>query len=216
MDVGLLQLLQLADSALPIGTLAHSFGFETLAAEDTLRVDCLAEALDTYLEESLLMEATFCRAAYGTAVTAASLRDLNGLLSARKPAREMRDASLTLGRRFLAILRVCTGEEHWEKVGLCHLSIAFGLACRQLGINEDFCILAFLEQSCATVLSAVVRLMPLGQLSASVLLWELKPKIAEVCRRSRDFNPRQVPSFNLALEIASMRHPLLETRLFIS
>ncbi len=138
MDVGLLQLLQLADSALPIGTLAHSFGFETLAAEDTLRVDCLAEALDTYLEESLLMEATFCRAAYGTAVTAASLRDLNGLLSARKPAREMRDASLTLGRRFLAILRVCTGEEHWEKVGLCHLSIAFGLACRQLGIERRF------------------------------------------------------------------------------
>ena len=60
-----LQLLHLADSALPIGGLAHSFGLESLVARELLGVGELAEFLRGFLEEAGLVEAVFCRAGFG-------------------------------------------------------------------------------------------------------------------------------------------------------
>src|SRR6185437_2901191 len=60
----LLKLLQLADSALPIGSAAHSFGIETLVAEELLTVEHLAQFLEDYLHETGALESVFCRRAY--------------------------------------------------------------------------------------------------------------------------------------------------------
>ena len=59
-----LRLLHLADSALPVGALAHSFGIESLTSSGALRVADLPSFLQGYLEEAGVMEAAFCRAAY--------------------------------------------------------------------------------------------------------------------------------------------------------
>ena len=47
-----LRLLHLADSALPIGSLAHSFGLESLVAAELLCVRELPEFLRGFLEEA--------------------------------------------------------------------------------------------------------------------------------------------------------------------
>ena len=56
--------MQLADSALPIGSAAHSFGLETLIAENHLDARGLADFLRDYLAETGVVEAVFCRAAH--------------------------------------------------------------------------------------------------------------------------------------------------------
>ena len=60
----LLRLMQLADSALPIGTTAHSFGLETLVAEGNLIVAQLELFLRDYLEEAGGVEIVICRLGY--------------------------------------------------------------------------------------------------------------------------------------------------------
>lgn len=93
--------MQLADSALPVGSAAHSFGLEMLTADGVLAADSLPSFLRDYLQETGVLEAAFCRAGHrqaGVGWTA-----LNQQLSARKPAQESRAASLTLGRRFLQL-----------------------------------------------------------------------------------------------------------------
>lgn len=210
-DLQLLQLLHLADSALPIGTLAHSWGLETLVDDGVIAAGDVRELVNDLLEEQLFLEAVFCRAGYRAAGDEPALAMLNSLASARKPGRETRDASLAMGRRFIRLLPDMESES--ENI---HYSVAFGAVCSRVGIAEDYAALAFLEQSCASILSCLVRLLPLGQARANSILWQAKPRIVATAQLSRGCSPQTAPCFTPALDIAAMRHPLLETRLFVS
>ncbi len=208
----LLKLIQLADSALPVGGAAHSFGLETLVAEELLTRETLAAFLRDYLEEIGVLEAGFCRAAYHVACS--NWPVLNQELSARKPARENREASLILGRRFLQLLGTLEGCEIPE--GESHYAMAFGYAGRMLRVPESSTAAVYLQQSVTALVSACLRLMPVGQQRAARLLWDLKPAILKAVQASAVAELAAVPAFTPLLEIASMRHVVLETRLFIS
>lgn len=230
-NFGFLRLLQLADSALPIGSTAHSFGLETLVSEGGLRVEQLEHFLHNYLSEMGRLESVFCRLGYRLApcpdmhLFQERWSDLNNHLSAMKPARESRVASATLGRRFLQL--VYGLEVHpllqyalqtTKGGGENHYSIAFGLVGGILDISEDMTVLAHLQQSLTALVSACQRLLPLGQQQASTILWRLKPTLIAIAQRSEEEanHPDTITIFTPLADIGSMRHPMLETRLFIS
>src|ERR1700722_11898068 len=138
-----LRLLHLADSALPIGALAHSFGLESLVAAEIIQVRDLAGFLRGYLEESGLVDAVFCRAAHALAhappenLPLDRWLELNRLLSALKPARESRAGSASLGRNFLQtvlalgdfpLLRSALAASKSSPETVVHHAAAFSLA----------------------------------------------------------------------------------------
>jgi urease accessory protein len=208
----LLKLLQLADSALPVGSAAHSFGLETLVAEELLAADSLPSFLRGYLQETGILEAAFCRAAHRLA--GAGWIALNQQLSARKPAHETRAASLTLGRRFLQLFLALEGGQN--PAGEAHYATAFGYASRLLGVGEELAAACYLQQTVNGMVYAGQRLMPHGQQHAARLLWELKPAILDAARAGCASDVETAAAFTPLVEIASMRHVDLGTRLFIS
>ncbi|MFY9803455.1 MAG: urease accessory UreF family protein [Candidatus Acidiferrales bacterium] len=239
-----LRLLHLADSALPIGGLAHSFGLESLTARDVLRVADLPAFLRGFLEEAGLVEAVFCRAAYALAgpnTLAFSLErwiELNDSLSARKPARESCAGSAALGENFLRAVLALGDFPVLREAGLVvakrtfgepvrpasdenrpvivHHSTAFGLASGVLRIDEDRAVRAFLHQLLASLVSACQRLLPLGQSAATRILWDLKPAMIHTAGCSAACSLDDACSFTPVLDWGAMEHPALTTRLFIS
>jgi len=225
-----LRLLHLADSALPIGSLAHSFGLETLVSAELLQVGDLPEFLQGYLREAGMLEAVACRAAFrlvgaeNREFDAARWVEINDCLSALKPARESRAASATLGRNFLQatlglcdipVLRGARGAS-FEFGSLIHQCTAFGLVSGALGLEETRAVLAYLHQISACLVSACQRLMPLGQTEATRILWNLKPAIVEVAADSASLTLETVSCTMPLLDWGAMEHPGLATRLFIS
>jgi urease accessory protein len=226
--LGELRLLHLADSALPIGSLAHSFGLESLVARELLGVAELPEFLRGYLEEAGFLEAVFCREAWRIARRGEGCAEawvvLNEKLSARKAARESRVGSASLGKNFLTavaglgdfvVVREALRASK-DASGLIHHSVAFGLACGAMGIAEDRAVAAYLHQSITSLVSACQRLMPLGQSAATKIQWDLKAAMIEIVTRSGECAVDDACSLMPVLEWGAMEHPGLTTRLFIS
>ena len=216
----LLKLLQLADSALPIGAAAHSFGLETLAAESLIDQTNLEPFLTALLEENGILEAASLRSAHRLDYSDERWIELNNLVSARKPAREPRSASISLGKRFLSLANDLERSDTFESAlaasAETHFATAFGLVARHFEIPEELAALAYLQQSITSLISACQRLMPLGQTAAMRLVWRLRPAVIRIAATSQDVDPAEVSSFAPLIEIAGMRHPGLETRLFVS
>jgi urease accessory protein len=230
--MSLLWLLQLSDSVLPIGALSHSFGLETLAMQESLTAEDLELFLHDYLKEVVGLEIHFCGAAYQLGrrdmgpLEIQSWLDLNAKLGAFKMARESRTASGTLGRRFihlvdsladLPVLQVAIDAARRTEVDVYHCT-AFGLASAALGIEEEATLLGYGHQALANLISVCQRLLPVGQTQASRVLWNLKPVLTEVVSRVQEngFDLSQAHCFAPLVEIGSMRHPSLSTRLFMS
>src|SRR5262245_15757208 len=103
-DQALLRILQLTDSTFPIGAFAHSFGLETYVARGIVTTGA---ALQEFIANTLL---NAMASSDGVACIAAAraeadweniVQGLDQRLTAMKTVTEFREASRTLGTRFL-------------------------------------------------------------------------------------------------------------------
>jgi urease accessory protein len=207
-----LHLLQLADSALPVGGMAHSFGLESLVEFGFVQPENLECFLRDWLAEAGSLEAAFCARA---CLAPQEFDWLNMRLCARKPARESREGSAAMGRRLLDLAVRAYGIAPLSINAELQYPCCFGYVAAALGVPQTMAVGAFLHQSVAALISSCQRLMPLGHTHAQAILFRLKPQIAAVAAHAVAAGI-DLPSFTPLLETASMCHSRLPTRLFIS
>jgi urease accessory protein len=230
-----LSLLQFSDGLFPVGSYAHSFGLETYVADGSIRyAEDIQAFLLSYLEGSVApTDAVAAVAARNAAHAQPSARmdqciDVDRLLDVTKTAAELRAASRQMGRQVMRIAVSLGGPfvldgltadllravETDEIPG--HHAMAFGVAAAALRWREAELSRAYLYSTCAGIISAALRLLPLGQVAGQRILWALIPHIDILAEEVQGKTTNDIWNFVPGIEIASMRHANLDARLFRS
>jgi urease accessory protein len=227
-DLDLLRLLQLTDTAFPTGVFAHSFGLETYVTRGAV---ASAAALEAFVANSLLQaiapsDGVACRLAMQAGTDwEAMLQHLDHRLTAMKTVTEFRQASRSLGTRFLrtttqlyALPRASRYLATIDaKQAHGHMSLAYGLVCHDLSLPVRPALLAWLRHSCACLVSVGVRLIPLGHTTGQILLARLGTTIVRAVEHTLDCTIDDMTSFAPGQELAGIVHrDVLSTRLYIS
>lgn len=220
----LLHLLQLADSAFPVGAYAYSHGLESLVAacaitgEDELRPMLAAYARQPVGRLTLPAALAAYRAASPAAWQRADLR-----LDAALALEPERQASLAMGARLRALLPELDPSLADDPalalvdIGAApgHYPTVFAWAARRLRIEAPAVLGAIGTGALGSIIAAATRLGIIGHAAATRLLaWAsalLPPLIQRVLRAP---TPLRLGSWIPVVEIAAARHPTLPFRMF--
>ena len=212
---GLTRLLTWLSPAFPTGAFAYSHGLEwavethDIRDGDTLRV----WLRDVIAHGSGRNDTILLRHAHRAADDAEALRDIAGLALATAASRERRDESLAQGKAFLR------AAAEWGVPALPEDSpypVAVGAMTGHHGIASDTVAAACLQTFTANLISAVVRMVPLGQTTGLRVLAALEPVILQTAAETRDASLDDLGGCAFLSDLAAMRHETQYTRLFRS
>jgi urease accessory protein len=224
-SAALYRLMSWLSPAYPVGAFSYSGGLEwAVEAGDVKDAATLADWLGTMITHG----SVFCDAVFFVHAHAASsarndeaLRAVAELASALASSKERHLETTAQGRAFMnATLAV------WPRDALTRLNtiwpkaiaypVAVGVAAAGHAIPLAPALGAYLHAVVANLISAGVRLIPLGQTAGQRVLAELEPVVASAAQIAITTPLDEVGAATFRADIASMRHETQYTRLFRS
>ena len=220
-----LPLLVWLSPSFPVGAFAYSHGLEWAveAGDISNAATCEAWISDLLVHGSGYNDAIIMAAAY-RAVTIrdrAALGEVAELAVAMQPSSERHLEAIAQGNAFLTAARAA-----WEVPSLAFLKsawdgdVAYPVAVGALSAGHDIPLSttldAFILAFSATLVSAAVRLGPIGQTNAQRILAALMPTIRKTAILASTSTLDDLGSAAFRSDLASLRHETQYTRLFRS
>lgn len=208
--------------AFPVGGFSYSHGLEWVVEQRTVHD---AATLTAWMQDLLVHGAPrsdliFLAHAWRATREAddARLDSIVELAAAFVPSAERRLETLAQGKAFLIAVRAVWPLPVLDRLEQADLAypVAVGCAAGAHGLDLALTLRAFCQAFVANVVSAGVRLIPLGQTDGLRVLAELEPLIAQVASHACTASLEDVGGAAIAADIASMRHETQYTRLFRS
>lgn len=221
-------LLQAGDSFYPTGSYAHSFGLEGLVQEGVVHDRA---TLKTFIELSTLpalRQAELPLAAHAWKALGEAdwktVGELSVLSSALKTAREARLASDNIGRQRTELMVTLRSHplaiEFVQRAAVegwpFSPAVAAALEGRVLGAPLPAVLGGVYYAAIASLLSAAMKLLRLGQNASQSLLTETLAAAPAIIAAAQQVSREDIGWFNPWLDIAAARHETADSRMFIS
>jgi len=220
----LYRLMAWLSPAYPVGAFSYSGGIEW-AVESGDITD--AETLKRWLAVIMKEGGGFCDAVFFIHAHRAAtsddqaLREVAELAAAFAPSKERHLETTAQGSAFVEATRAAwpcaaldTLAQVWD--GPVAYPVAVGVAAAGHGVALAPALSAYLHAVTANLISAGVRLIPLGQTDGQRLLAAFEPIVATATTRALATPLDQIGGAAFRADIASMRHETQYTRLFRS
>ena len=215
-DAALYRLLTWLSPAYPVGAYSYSHGIE-YSVETGLVRD--GDALVDWVAHAVMHGAGLTDAA----LLAASWRgeDVLALADAWRGSAEMALEARAQGAAFLAATRAAWPHAALDELALrarreVALPVAVGVAARAHSVPLEVTLTAYLHAFAANLVSAGVRLIPLGQTEGQRAIAALEPAIVAAARIARDTKLDEIGTASPMIDWCSMKHETQYTRLFRS
>ncbi len=208
--------------AFPVGAFSYSHGLEWVVEQRTVRdAGSLAAWMRDLLEHGAVRSDLIFLAEAWRAVMADDVARLDAvveLAAAFVPSAERRLETVAQGNAFIVAASAV-----WPSAMIDRLKgretaypVAVGTAAAAHGVDLALTARAFAQAFVANVVSAGVRLVPLGQTDGLRVIAQLDADVARVVDRALDGSPDDIGGAATAADIGSMLHETQYTRLFRS
>jgi urease accessory protein len=227
----LLRLLQLTSPALPVGAYSYSEGLEW--AIDRGQITSAIQ-LQNWLAQDLRYGGIRIEGAVMVRVyraiesgDPAGLRYWNQWLSASRETEELRNQSWQMGRSLLRLLDDLDLDDlvapdgtgsgiDWAELTPCNFAVAFAIVAYRWGIPIEEALIGYLQSWASNLISAGIKLIPLGQTAGQQLQLNLSPIIIDASDAIPQLKDDELRSSNWGVILASMGHETQYSRLFRS
>ena len=224
-DGALYRLMAWLSPAYPVGAFSYSGGIEwAVEAGDVKDAESLRNWLAVVIGDGGgFCDAVFFVRAYRSLADndATALRAAAELASAFAPSKERHLETTAQGAAFVAATRAA-----WPCAALDTLTaawtgpvaypVAVGVTAAGHGVALEPALQAYLHAVTANLISAGVRLIPLGQNDGQRVLAALEPVVEAAAQRALNTPLDQVGSAAFRADLASLLHETQYTRLFRS
>ncbi len=210
----LARLLWFASPGFPTGGYAYSHGLEfSVEAGDITTETQFQSWLETFLHHGAgHSDAILVRHAHRAANNQAALQNLAELAEAMAPGLERHLETTAQGHAFAAAAAIWGGGQQPD----APYPVAFGAFAATQGVPEHDTCIGYLAATLANLVSAGIRLIPLGQSAGLRLLRALEPALLSVAETTAAATLDDIGSAAWRMDIASLRHETQHTRIFRS
>ena len=210
-----LRLLVWLSPAFPTGAFAYSHGLEWAVETGDVRNESTLEfwLIDILSHGAGRSDAILLRHAHRAANDPATLAEIAELALATAPSRERHYEALAQGQAFVL------AAAPWAMPPVPHetpYAVAVGALAGAHGIPEDAAAAGYLQAFATNLISAAVRLVPLGQNAGLRVLAALEPVILATAADTKAAELDDLGGCAFRSDLAAMRHETQYTRLFRS
>jgi urease accessory protein len=221
----LYRLMAWLSPAYPVGAFSYSSGIEWAVEAGDIKD---AATLQDWLSVMLRDGSGFCDAvlfAHAHRAVASeddkALRAVAEFASAFAPSKERHLETTAQGNAFIEATRAawpCAALDRLKSAwdGAVAYPVAVAVAAAGHGVALEPALAAFLQAVAANLVSAGVRLIPLGQTDGQRVLAALEPIVAATAQRALTISLDDIGSAAFRADLATARHETQYTRLFRS